>query len=102
MLLILVYDFLNKLSILYFFIFFRYTTKGKILYATVLFWPQSNSVVLGAVTPTPQMSITMLGLKSKLKFSKHAAGGIEVQFPLVPYSEVPCKDAWVFKITGSS
>ena len=80
------------------FLIFRYTAKKSTVYAFILRWPKSNTVTLGAVKYQTQLSISMLGLAEKLTFKVNPAGGIKVQMPLVPYSQLPCQWAWILSI----
>ena len=72
--------------------------ENKIVYAHMLEWPAGNAVTMANVTPTPKMTVAMLGHAGQLKWQKAAKGGISVQLPVLVSSQMPCKWAWVLKI----
>jgi len=85
-------------------VYVRYTSQqsassGVSVYAISLTWPQDGQLILGAVTSTPQTTVSMLGYKGSLKWSSRgAAGGIIVTVPAIHENEMPCEWAWVFKL----
>ena len=82
----------------------RYTTNknsssGISVYAISLAWPQDGQLILGAVSSTPQTTVSMLGYKESLKWSSRAPDeGIVVTVPAIHENEMPCQWAWVFKL----
>ena len=77
---------------------FRFTTKGKILYAITPEWPGTRVLTvksLGKTMPNyrPVKSVHMLGVKQSLKWSQ-TNEGLEVQLP----SAAPCNHAYVLRI----
>ena len=78
--------------------FYRYTSKGATAYAIVLTWPTTGNLTLGAYTPTASTTVSMLGVAGKLNWKKNPKMGIDVQFPMVPISQMPSTDAWVLKL----
>jgi len=69
------------------------------VYAISLAWPKDGKLVLGAVSGTPQTTVTMLGYGASLKWaSSGTAGGIVVQVLAIHENEMPCHWAWVFKL----
>lgn len=76
----------------------RFTSKGKVLYAVLLGWPEGNKSLiksLGAgVGKVNQVSL--LGHKGKVVFEQNGEG-LKVTLP----TEQPCKDAFVLKIEGA-
>ena len=79
-------------------VFYRYTSKGATAYAMVLTWPSTGNLTLGAYTPTASTTVSMLGVAGKLNWKKNLKMGIDVQFPMVPISQMPSTDAWVLKL----
>jgi len=85
----------------------RYTSKkssnGISVYAISLAWPKDGQLILGAVSSTPQTTMSMLGYEASLKWSRRgAAGGIVVTVPAIHENEMPCQWAWVFKLNHVS
>jgi len=84
-------------------VYVRYTSKqsssGISVYAIALAWPKDGQLILGAVSSTPQTTVSMLGYEVSLKWSSRgAAGGIVVSVPAIPENKMPCQWAWVFKL----
>jgi alpha-L-fucosidase len=81
-----------------------YTSKksdsGTSAYAIVLKWPTSGVLTLGAVTASPGMTVSLLGYSAKFDFKPRPTGGIDVTIPVIPANEMPCKWAWVFKLSN--
>ena len=86
----------------------RYTSKkdaaagGLSVYAIMLSWPKSNVLVLGAVKPTTDLVVSMLGYSGHISWTSRPEGGISVLLPLLSDPEMPCRWAWTFKLTGLS
>ena len=76
---------------------FRFTTKGKNLYAIELGWPDSGETViqsLGTVVGgRPIESVALLGSDAKLQ-AQQKADGLHIQLPAQP----PGKYAYVFRV----
>lgn len=87
-----------------FFFIYRYTERlfedKKNVYATALQWPSNNTLFLGAPIPTEQTTVSLLGLHLEIKWTKGKSGGMNLIIPPIPYNQMPCKWAWVFKISG--
>ena len=92
----------------------RYTTKkntctkaksscqpGTNLYAIVLAWPSTETLLLSDVMPSKGTTVTLLGYKGDdIKWTKAASkGGLTLQLPIIPFNQMPCEWAWTFKIT---
>jgi alpha-L-fucosidase len=74
----------------------RFTTKGEILYAIVLAWPESGKVTVKSL-PSPAERVTqvrLLGHRGELTWRQTDAG-LEVQLP----AEKPCDHAFALRIT---
>ncbi|XP_029649350.1 alpha-L-fucosidase-like [Octopus sinensis] len=81
-----------------------YTSKmennTKVVYATMLFWPNTNIVILGAVKPTSRTVVSMLGYPKPFGYIYFPSTGLQIDLPNIPISSLPCDWAWVFKITN--
>lgn len=78
----------------------RFTVKGDALYAIILGdWPGGEAVITSLATtnspPGKIKAVAMLGSKGGLQFSQDDSG-LKVKLP----ATVPCKYAYVLKITG--
>ncbi|WP_343672306.1 alpha-L-fucosidase [Chitinophaga sp.] len=77
----------------------RFTTKGKTLYATMLGWPENNTITVKALAENNEVGkvnqVSLLG-NSRLKFEQ-TPEGLKVQLP----DNRPCKEAFVLKIEGA-
>ncbi|XP_047475307.1 alpha-L-fucosidase-like [Penaeus chinensis] len=79
-----------------------YTSKGNLVYAMVLSWPEKDVLTLGSVRPTPQTHVAMLAYQddhgsSSLQFTI-LQDGIAVTFPAM--SRVGSQWAWVLVLQG--
>jgi alpha-L-fucosidase len=77
---------------------FRFTVKGKMLYAIELGWPSGGEAVirsLGSSAMNGQTigSVTMLGPEAKVAFEQQA-DGLRIELP----AEAPGKYAYAFRI----
>jgi alpha-L-fucosidase len=75
----------------------QYTRKGDVLYAISLAWP-GKTLALENPTPGPQTRVEMLGV-GPVSW-KAAAKGMTIDVPALSVAEIPCRNAWVFKLTG--
>lgn len=75
----------------------RFVAKGKVLYATLLGWPDDRvaKVKTLAEGKSKIKKVTLLGFKGSLSFEQSAAG-LTVQLP----EQAPGKSAFVLKIEG--
>jgi alpha-L-fucosidase len=76
----------------------HYTAKGDAVYAICLAWP-GKKLKLECPVATPQTRVRMLGFARPLTW-KAAAQGLVIDVPEMSVSQVPCRNAWVFKLTG--
>jgi len=74
------------------------STGDLSVYAITLSWPASGSLILGAVNPTANLAITMLGYKEPITWSERAEGGITIVMPQLSDAAMPCRWAWTFKL----
>ncbi|HUZ04191.1 MAG TPA: alpha-L-fucosidase, partial [Acidobacteriaceae bacterium] len=80
---------------------FRFTTKGATLYAIEMDWPTDGETVIhalgtNAATTEKVQSVTLLGLKGKLKFQQEA-DGLHIQLP----AQNPGKFAYAYQIEAA-
>uniref|UniRef100_T1IV28 Putative alpha-L-fucosidase n=1 Tax=Strigamia maritima TaxID=126957 RepID=T1IV28_STRMM len=78
-----------------------YTSKNDetiSIYAFVLTWPRTNSLLLGAVDADSITDVSMLGLAELLQWKAGKQGGIVIEFPMVPLPLLPSQWAWVLKL----
>ncbi len=76
----------------------RYTSKGKDLYAICLAWPE-RELVLESPRPGPDTQIRLLGQTQPLKWSSQE-GRLRIEVPTLSVNALPCRHAYVFKLTG--
>ena len=80
----------------------RFTTRGKVLYAIGLDWPDGGSFTIESLSDREAAlghieSITLLGHRGPLRWQRDARG-LTISLPQTK----PCKYAYVFKITPAS
>ncbi|XP_067938845.1 alpha-L-fucosidase-like [Watersipora subatra] len=73
------------------------SSSGYAIYAIVLAWPDSGELPLGAPIATADTSVTMLGLTGGSLKMQRGSNGVNVIFPVLPVSKLPCKWAWTLK-----
>jgi alpha-L-fucosidase len=76
----------------------RYTTKDGAVYAIVLTWPKGE-LVLSSAKVKGDVRVALLGHKEPLKCSV-VDGKLRIEVPALSVDEVPCRHAYVFKLTG--
>jgi alpha-L-fucosidase len=76
----------------------RFNTKGKVLYATLMGWPENKSALIKTLGTGQNKvgSVTLLGAPGKLIFTQ-SAEGLKVNLP----EQAPGKIAYVLKIEGA-
>lgn len=74
---------------------FRFTTKGKTLYAIALAWPDNGKLVVKSLGGKNPKRVELLGYKTKLQWER-TSDGLIVSLP----QNAPCKYAVTLKITG--
>jgi alpha-L-fucosidase len=78
----------------------RFTTKGPVLYAFFMGWPEREVLIAPLATTSPNVNgrvarVELLGYPGKLQWT-HDETGLKVQLP----AEKPCDHAYALKITG--
>ena len=76
----------------------HYTSKKDTVYAICLAWP-GKSLTLEKPVPSPRTEVRMLGHDQPLNW-KALAKGLVVDLPEMSVGDVPCRNAWVFKLTN--
>ena len=84
---------------------FRYTSKkntvgGRDVYAILLSWPRDGVLRLGAPVASSQTKITLLGYPDAFKYTQEPSQGLIISIPVIPFYDMPCQWAWVFKLTN--
>ena len=76
------------------------TGKGLVVYAILLEWPVTETLTLGAPIGTRLTQVELLGYLGKgFSWQPGKSGGVIVQVPSIPLGKMPCKWAWVLKIS---
>lgn len=75
-----------------------FTKKPDALYAITPGWP-GDTLVLKDLAPAPASVVTMLGVKTPLKWRRRGAD-LVIETPRLSVDELPCRYAYTFKITG--
>lgn len=75
-----------------------FTSKGNILYAITPRRPVGK-FVLTDVKPSKKTAVTILGLGKPLEFQT-AGGNVAIEVPQLSIDEMPCRDAYVFRLTN--
>lgn len=81
----------------------RFTTKGPVLYAIALGWPQDGKLIVTSLSKSSSLAegevsdIHLLGHEGKLEWSRTDTGLV-----IVLPEKRPCEHAFVFKIAGLS
>jgi len=75
-----------------------YTCKPDAVYAHCLAWP-GQTLTLEAPVPTSQTQVSLLGYPQPLAW-RPGAKGLVVDVPPLSINDLPCRDAWVFKLTS--
>jgi alpha-L-fucosidase len=78
--------------------FVRYTCKGDAVYAICLRYP-GRELVLSAPQPTDGTTVTMLGRQGTLNW-RYEEDRMHIEVPLLSIDELPCRHAYVFKLTA--
>lgn len=76
----------------------HYTRKGDAVYAICLAWP-GRTLKLENPVSTAQTQVEMLGHGQRLHW-KSAGKGLTIEVPPLAVNELPCRNAWIFKLTG--
>jgi alpha-L-fucosidase len=75
----------------------QYTRKGDVLYAISLAWP-GKTLTLESPTPGPKTQVQWLGVGPVAW--KPTGRGITIDIPQLSVADLPCRHAWVWKLTG--
>ena len=77
----------------------RYTTRDGAVYAIVLDWPEDGVLRLGAPQSSDGTAITMLGWSGDVSW-RQSGSIMEIDMPSLAPDKLPCRYAWVFKLSG--
>jgi alpha-L-fucosidase len=75
-----------------------YTRKGNDVYAIATFWP-GRELILPEPNPTSGATARLLGYDTPLKW-RVGANSMILEMPALTTAQLPCKHAYVFKLTG--
>jgi alpha-L-fucosidase len=75
----------------------RFTTRGAMLYAIALGWPESGRLTIRSLTGSTAGSVHLLGSPDPLRFTREA-GGLVVEMP----ASRPCQHAYALRIAGAT
>ncbi|MDN5204810.1 alpha-L-fucosidase [Fulvivirgaceae bacterium BMA10] len=78
--------------------YLAFTQKEGDVYAVTLEWPD-DALILEVKEPNKSATVSLVGRQGNLPW-KYERGKMIVDVSMIKYSEMPCKDAWSFKITG--
>ncbi|XP_077006959.1 tissue alpha-L-fucosidase [Tamandua tetradactyla] len=76
-----------------------YTSKGSVVYAIFLSWPDNGVLCLPSPVTTLPTKITVLGIEGFLKWSSDPVQGLLISLPQLPPSALPVEFAWTIKLT---
>ncbi|XP_054251216.1 tissue alpha-L-fucosidase [Indicator indicator] len=77
-----------------------YTSKGPVVYAIFLIWPQDNILELSSPVPSQATQVTMLGFARTLKWQKSSGEGLLITLPYMLPSPLPPQSGWTVKLEG--
>ncbi len=75
-----------------------FTTKGNSLYVITPRWP-GEQLVVKDIDVAPNATVTMLGVAQPIRWDR-SGSNVTIQVPALSVDEVPCRHAYVFRITG--
>jgi alpha-L-fucosidase len=75
-----------------------YTTKGDAVYAICTRWP-GPTLTLASPEPAGEVTAAMIGVDTPLT-ARVAGGKVAIDIPPLSVADVPCRHAWVIKLTG--
>ncbi|KAK3102504.1 hypothetical protein FSP39_011859 [Pinctada imbricata] len=75
------------------------TPSGHSVYAISLSWPDDH-LLLGAPIASTATVVTLLGYDGHFDYSVGTSSGIDIVIPPIAWNKLPCRSAWVFKLTG--
>ncbi len=77
----------------------RYTMTDDAVYAVTLHWPK-DELVLQSPRKAGEINVELLGHPEPLQWKIDDDGAISIDVPDLSIDEVPCRHAYVFKLTG--
>ncbi|KAI4884586.1 hypothetical protein NFI96_034557 [Prochilodus magdalenae] len=82
-------------------IWYTWRPQENAIYAFLLSWPKSGSVVLSDPIVSSGTQVVLLGYQP-LKWVPLKQGGLQVYLPALSPVEMPCSWAWTLRLTGAS
>ncbi|XP_052554654.1 tissue alpha-L-fucosidase isoform X2 [Tympanuchus pallidicinctus] len=77
-----------------------YTSKGAVVYAIFLTWPQNSVLQLSVPIPSPATQVTMLGFAGTLQWQQRLGEGLLVTLPYAPPSPERSQPGWAVRLEG--
>ncbi|HQI26972.1 MAG TPA: alpha-L-fucosidase C-terminal domain-containing protein, partial [Sedimentisphaerales bacterium] len=75
-----------------------FTTKGDTLYVITPRWP-GEKLVMKDIEVSPNTVVTMLGVAQSIRWDR-SGSDLTIHVPAMSVDDVPCRYAYVFKVTG--
>lgn len=70
------------------------------VFAMALKWPSGGRLQLGSPVPSSQTQVSLLGYRGPpFLWTHREGGGMDVTLPPIPITHIPCRWAWVFRLT---
>ncbi|KAK0048472.1 alpha-L-fucosidase [Biomphalaria pfeifferi] len=69
-----------------------------VVYAILLAWPKTSSLVLGHPAVTSDTQISIVGYPGQLTFTALSMSGVKITIPTIPANQMPCEWAWVLRM----
>ncbi|XP_071181285.1 plasma alpha-L-fucosidase-like [Mytilus edulis] len=70
------------------------------VYAMTLDWPEKYLYLQSPIPVKDKTFVYLLGTEGQLGWTASPQGGINITIPYIPYSKMPCRWAWVFRLEG--
>ncbi|XP_053123094.1 tissue alpha-L-fucosidase [Hemicordylus capensis] len=77
-----------------------YTSKGAIVYAIFLTWPERSILKLSSPVSSASTQVTMLGFSEPLKWQASPGKGVLITLPSATPSLLPLQHGWTLKLVG--
>lgn len=75
-----------------------FTTKGDTLYVITPRWP-GEKLVVKDIEASANTAVTMLGVAQSIRWDR-SGSDLTIHVPALSVDDMPCRDAYVFKVTG--
>ncbi|PVD39018.1 hypothetical protein C0Q70_01645 [Pomacea canaliculata] len=79
-----------------------YTAKkanaSTVVYAIILKWPSTSTMMLGAPSVSSKTKISLLGYNGAFTFTSTGTQGVAIDIPPIPFYQMPCQWGWAFQL----